>query len=59
MLTTDDYNICMPSFLCQGGPNHGISVGNSVSTADTAYPNTSTGRPFHPNDVNFCYIAVE
>ncbi|XP_047982218.1 uncharacterized protein LOC125223224 isoform X2 [Salvia hispanica] len=38
------------AFLSEGGPNHGISVGNSVSTADTAYPNTSTGRPFHPND---------
>ncbi|XP_042011339.1 uncharacterized protein LOC121759724 isoform X1 [Salvia splendens] len=38
------------AFLSEGGPNHGISVGNSVSTAETTYPNTSTGRPFHSND---------
>ncbi|KAL1556960.1 hypothetical protein AAHA92_12507 [Salvia divinorum] len=38
------------AFLSEGGPDHGNSVGNSVSTAETAYPNTSTGRPFHSND---------
>ncbi|XP_042007183.1 uncharacterized protein LOC121755837 isoform X2 [Salvia splendens] len=38
------------AFLSEGGPNHGNSVGNYVSTTETAYRNTSTGRPFHSND---------
>lgn len=41
------------SFLCQGGQNHGISVGDFVSTAETSNLNPSAARPFNAKDVSF------
>lgn len=38
-------------FLYKGGQNHGISVDNSVSTAETSYLNPSAARPFNAKDV--------
>lgn len=51
--TRDDSNIYMSPFHYQVGQNHGNSVVSSTSTAETAYLNPSTGRPFNSKDVSF------